>query len=225
MTYRCPYCKHDMGPTLHAKCPNCKRTMLVPTRLTPGYTDRRRRKKRRVTSRKRSARKQNTTSLPDILVRRKASHILTFMAIFVLVGAMLIGRARNTTSTSTRHSPRQKTQMNLDALRMAVELFRIDSGRYPTEEEGLLALVQNPGCTNWGGPYVNFVRPDPWQRPFLYAIEGSNVTLFCSGPDKIPNTSDDIRSSDFTPEEVLELTAPPAKSQNDSQPLDMPPSL
>lgn len=37
----------------------------------------------------------------------------------------------------------------------SLDLFLIDVGRYPTQEEGLAALVTNPGISKWQGPYLD----------------------------------------------------------------------
>jgi len=36
----------------------------------------------------------------------------------------------------------------------ALEIFRSDTGRYPDAEEGLTAIVKDPGIPGWSGPYV-----------------------------------------------------------------------
>lgn len=56
----------------------------------------------------------------------------------------------------------------------SLELFFLDYGRYPTEEEGLKALVEAPGETSeWRGPYLKeeSALSDPWGRPYVYAPE------------------------------------------------------
>ncbi len=53
----------------------------------------------------------------------------------------------------------------------AVELFRLDVGRYPTEEEGLSVLSGAPdGATRWRGPYIQRESAllDPWGHPYRY---------------------------------------------------------
>lgn len=71
----------------------------------------------------------------------------------------------------------QTAEVRLRSLSTALDLFRLEVGRYPTDQEGLEALVSAPPTTpNWNGPYVN--RPDelndPWERPFQYAFPGRN---------------------------------------------------
>jgi general secretion pathway protein G len=70
----------------------------------------------------------------------------------------------------------------------ALDLFMIDAGRYPTQQEGLGALVANPGIPKWEGPYLKTkgVPVDPWGHPYQYHIpgtEGRDYDLYSLGPD------------------------------------------
>jgi general secretion pathway protein G len=79
-------------------------------------------------------------------------------------------------------------QIEIKSLTTSVDLFLIDVGRYPTQQEGLSALVANPGgLPSWNGPYLkaNSVPLDPWGRPYQYRIPGqrSDYDVFTLGPD------------------------------------------
>lgn len=58
----------------------------------------------------------------------------------------------------------------------ALDAFRLDTGRYPTTEEGLKALREKPsGVENWHGPYLPKEIPlDPWKRPYIYKCPGDH---------------------------------------------------
>jgi len=58
----------------------------------------------------------------------------------------------------------------------ALDAFRLDTGRYPTSEEGLNALRENPsGLDTWQGPYLPKEIPkDPWGRPYIYKCPGDH---------------------------------------------------
>ena len=60
-------------------------------------------------------------------------------------------------------------------LETALDLFYLDVGRYPTEEEGLKALTQQPeNLPNWGGPYLKKPPKDPWGRDYVYKFPGEH---------------------------------------------------
>jgi len=57
----------------------------------------------------------------------------------------------------------------------ALDQYRLDVGNYPTTQEGLAALVTNPGNDKWEGPYLKKGLPnDPWGRPYIYTCPGNH---------------------------------------------------
>jgi general secretion pathway protein G len=71
----------------------------------------------------------------------------------------------------------------------ALDAFRLDTGRYPTTEEGLAALREKPsGVDNWYGPYLPKEIPvDPWKNPYVYKCPGDHgdYDLISYGADKV----------------------------------------
>jgi general secretion pathway protein G len=66
-------------------------------------------------------------------------------------------------------------KVQLQNLQSALELYYLDTGAYPTAEQGVVALIDNPGnVTGWKGPYLKRKEGlvDPWGRPFIYKIPG-----------------------------------------------------
>ena len=62
----------------------------------------------------------------------------------------------------------------IDSLEKSLDQYRLDTGRYPTTEQGLNALVVKPANEpKWNGPYLRKGLPaDPWGNPYLYKIPG-----------------------------------------------------
>ena len=72
-------------------------------------------------------------------------------------------------------------RIQLENIATALDLYRLDVGRYPSQEEGLRALVEEPtGVKRWTGPYLKdrTMPLDPWDRDYLYAIPGSHDGSF-----------------------------------------------
>ena len=62
----------------------------------------------------------------------------------------------------------------IELLGQALDQYRLDVGNYPTTQEGLRALMANPGVEGWDGPYLKKELPnDPWGKPFNYACPGT----------------------------------------------------
>nr|WP_277624141.1 type II secretion system major pseudopilin GspG [Undibacterium sp. TS12] len=64
----------------------------------------------------------------------------------------------------------------ITAFEKALETYRVDLGRFPTSEEGLAALLENPSANaKWSGPYMKKSIPmDPWGHPYKYQSPGKD---------------------------------------------------
>jgi len=81
------------------------------------------------------------------------------------------------------------TKTQIDLLGTALDDYRLDNGRYPTTEEGLKALREEPeGLKNWAGPYLPKPVPqDAWDRDFQYKSPGDHgkYDLYSFGRDGV----------------------------------------
>jgi len=84
--------------------------------------------------------------------------------------------------------------IQIENLAGALDLYRLDVGRYPTEAEGLASLVAEPkGVDGWAGPYIKqkAIPDDPWSRPYIYKSPGDHgeYDLSSDGADGQPGGS------------------------------------
>ncbi len=189
-TFRCPYCRQRLGSEPQTLCPRCGKTMLVPDSVADRSLRDRKKAKERI--HRQMEREKAALRIPDASFGRKPSVLLLAMAALALTGAVLVNRSLNVYAPRTDDARMSRAARNLDMLRMALERFRRDCGRYPEAAEGLHALIRDPGIEGWNGPYVNMVRPDPWGRAFHYSVSNDVVVLFSAGPDGVFGTDDDI---------------------------------
>lgn len=84
-----------------------------------------------------------------------------------------------------------KTQ--IEAFSKALDQYRVDTGEYPRTEQGLNALIVQPGGqVRWAGPYLRKGIPvDPWGRPYFYRQDPKNddFDLLSYGKDGLPGGS------------------------------------
>ena len=106
--------------------------------------------------------------------------VLVLLLLVALIVPRLISREGGGTNPS---------RAALASLGRLIETFKLDTGRYPTTEEGLEALrVQPDGAEGWKGPYITRPVPlDPWNRPYVYRTtatpDGPSFVLLSYGAD------------------------------------------
>ena len=95
------------------------------------------------------------------------------------------------------------TKANLKALHAAVNQFKMDTGRFPAEDEGLVALIEQPSdVTIWEpGGYLETtsINLDGWNNDFIYELypeSGKQFQIRSMGPDGEEGTEDDLLSTD-----------------------------
>jgi general secretion pathway protein G len=73
-------------------------------------------------------------------------------------------------------SERATAKAQIEGLGKALDAYRLDTGRYPTTEQGLKALVVKPNDEpKWIGPYLTKAVPvDPWGHAYVYSSSGSS---------------------------------------------------
>jgi general secretion pathway protein G len=113
--------------------------------------------------------------------------LLVVLTIIALVGAVVgpqvmkhLGGAEAKTA-----------KLQVDDLGAALDLFYLDNGRYPANQEGLDALTTAPSNTDkWNGPYLKKkkIPKDPWGNDYHYEFPGQNgaYDLYSYGKDNNP---------------------------------------
>jgi general secretion pathway protein G len=127
----------------------------------------------------------------------RAFTLIELLLVLVILAALaaiavpkMIGRAEQGRVTSAI------TQIH--NFKVALDTFRIDCRRYPTTEEGLRALVEQPGnVTGWNSEgYIENIPPDPWGNPYIYRCPGQHnpngFDVYSFGPDGQDGGADDI---------------------------------
>ena len=81
----------------------------------------------------------------------------------------------------------------IDGLEKALDQYRLDTGKFPTTEQGLKALTAKPTDEpKWRGPYLRKdLPPDPWGNPYQYKAPGTHgdYDIISYGKDGQPGGS------------------------------------
>jgi general secretion pathway protein G len=82
-----------------------------------------------------------------------------------------------------------KAQNDIQTLETALDLYKLDSGIYPSTDQGLRALIEQPTSdpvpSNWrAGGYIKRLNNDPWNHPYQYLNPGDHgeIDIFSKGP-------------------------------------------
>jgi general secretion pathway protein G len=96
--------------------------------------------------------------------------VLVLIAIVMgIVGGQFIQRGEKAKGDAAR--------IEIGQIGQALDLYKLEIGRYPTTQEGLQALITAPaGVTNWNGPYWKKAQipKDPWGNEYKYAMPGQH---------------------------------------------------
>ncbi|MFQ5348621.1 MAG: type II secretion system major pseudopilin GspG [Rhodothalassiaceae bacterium] len=114
--------------------------------------------------------------------------LLVVLAILGLLAAFAVPRVLKYLS----HARTEAAEIQISNLSSALDLYHLETGRYPTTEEGLIALYEAPpGIRGWNGPYLDKREGliDPWGRPYRYRYpseHGGAFDLYTLGADDAP---------------------------------------
>lgn len=123
-------------------------------------------------------------------VSRKFSSGFTLIEVMVVV--VILGILAAVIVPKIMSRPEQarivKVKQDLTAIRSALDLYRLDNGRYPTSQQGLKALVSKPTSSpvprNWNPDgYLHKEPMDPWGEAYQYEVSNKKIRLYSYGPD------------------------------------------
>lgn len=130
--------------------------------------------------------------------RGKGFTLIELMLVVVIISAlvaMVVPRLAGRSEEARRGIAEADIKGNLAT---ALKLYEVDSGRYPTTEQGLKALLEQPTSPptprNWKGPYLEQTPLDPWKKPYGYRYPGTHpprdYDLSSVGPDGVESEDD-----------------------------------
>jgi len=109
------------------------------------------------------------------------------MLVVIAIIALLAGLVGPAVMGKLGGAKTKTASIQISEIDKSLNLFKLDVGRYPSNSEGLQALVTNPGSApGWNGPYLASGLPvDPWNFPYHYANPGPNgdIDIFSLGAD------------------------------------------
>jgi len=124
---------------------------------------------------------------------RAAGFTLLELLVVVAIIGLLVGFVAPRYFGQIGKSEVTAARAQIDALEKALDQYRLDTGHYPSTEQGLTALMQRPqNEPKWNGPYLRKSVPlDPWGRAYQYRAPGEkgDFDLLSLGKDGAPGGS------------------------------------
>ena len=132
------------------------------------------------------------------LIARRRSRgftLLELMVVIVIIGVLAALIAPNVLSR-VGQAKITAAQTDITSIMNALKIYKLDNGSYPSNDQGLQALVAKPTTGsipgNWK-PYLDKLPEDPWHHPYQYANPGvhGEIDVFSFGADGQPGGEGD----------------------------------
>jgi general secretion pathway protein G len=120
--------------------------------------------------------------------RRQAGFTLVELLVVLIILGLIAAFAAPQVIKYVGGAKSDSAKIQVERLSSVLDLYRLQVGRYPSDDEGLDALMDAPAdASNWDGPYLKKADSliDPWGRPYLYRFPGDNgdYDLYSLGAD------------------------------------------
>jgi general secretion pathway protein G len=111
------------------------------------------------------------TNLRRLRAAASPGYTLVELLVVLTIISLIVGLVGPRVLNYLGESKVKTARLQIESFSSALDLFYVDTGRYPSSAEGLNALVQRPsGLEVWNGPYLKGGRvpADPWSNPYQY---------------------------------------------------------
>ncbi|RUO56286.1 MULTISPECIES: type II secretion system major pseudopilin GspG [Pseudidiomarina] len=130
--------------------------------------------------------------------KNKGFSLIEVMVVIVILGLLATLILPNVLGSADQAN-RQKVKSDIVALENALSQYKLDNGVFPTTEQGLEALIEEPTIDplprNYRrGGYIQRLPLDPYGSEYMLLSPGeySDIDIFSAGEDRQPGTDDDI---------------------------------
>jgi len=119
--------------------------------------------------------------------------LIEILIVVALLGTLMAYLVRELMGTA-ENAKIDQTKLGMGVVQQGLQMYRVHNNRYPTTEQGLDALLTQPGDSKtWRGPYTESNKiQDPWGTKFNYESDGRTFKIISAGGNQTFGDSDDI---------------------------------
>ena len=112
----------------------------------------------------------------------EAGYTLTEMLVVILIITLIAAVLTPSILTQLGRAKAKTASLQLDSTAATLTMFKEDTGRFPTDVEGLKVLADDPGIAGWTGPYLKGDKSlnDPWNHKLVYKLDGEDQAILTS---------------------------------------------
>ena len=138
---------------------------------------------------------------------QRGMSLIEIIIVVALLGTLMAYMVSNLIGQS-ENAKKDQTKLAMGVIQQSLQMYRVHNNKYPTTDQGLAALMTNPGdVKSWRGPYIEENKlSDPWGSKFSYESDGRQFKIISPGPDQQQGNEDDISY----PEDTAAKEAAPA---------------
>ncbi len=129
---------------------------------------------------------ENRRRMTDYL-KHSGFTLIELLVVLAIIG-LLAGLVGPQVMKQLSGAKSKTAKVQISDISQALDMYRLDVGSYPSSDQGLTALVTNPGdISSWNGPYLSkdTVPKDPWNNEYQFRSPGEhgNFDLYSLGLD------------------------------------------
>ncbi len=119
--------------------------------------------------------------------------LIEIIIVVALLGSLMTFLIRNITDQA-ESAKEDQTKIGMGTIAQALQMYRVHNNKYPTTDQGLQALLTDPGdAKRWRGPYTEANKlEDPWGVKIDYSSDGKTYQLISGGKNQQIGDADDI---------------------------------
>jgi len=129
------------------------------------------------------ARLRDKLQLPSLANNSRGMTLIEIIIVVALLAGLMALLVTNITGKADQ-AREDQAKIGMVSIGQGLMLYKVNNNKYPTTDQGLQALVTDPGDTKrWRGPYIETEKlKDPWGNDYTYESDGNAYKISTTSP-------------------------------------------